>query len=291
LNSLLDRNRTWIAAAALSVSTACVAVNPVADINVSTDQTTQRHTESLQKVVDGSGLALLSAQTVNGAISVNGTDGPQVVVRIRKEVRAPTMQEAEAFASQVSVTVERRGAEVIVSRDYPRPPSGVQVSVSYEIDVPAAAGLDLLTTNGAVHIADVSGRVDAATTNGAIALLAVSGPVTVRTTNGGVEARLERLEGFAQITTTNGSVNLTAASGVASITAVTTNGSIEAVLPSGFSGRLEARTSNGRVYSDLRIADVTSNTRTRLAGVLGAGGDARVRITTSNGDVSLRQQP
>jgi len=54
-----------------------------------------------------------------------------------------------------------------------------------------------------------------------------------------------------------------------------------------FSGQLDAQTQNGRVHSNLDVTTPVSNTRTRIAGTLGSGGAARVRVTTANGDVAL----
>jgi hypothetical protein len=141
---------TLIVTATLALSAGCVVVNPVADFDTSSYQTAERYSESLEKVVDGAGLARLSAQTTNGAVTVRAASQPAVTVRITKEVR-------NALA-----------------------------------------------------------------------------------------------------------------------------------LPVGFSGELDARTSNGRVSSSLTVKDPSLSTKTRLVGRLGEGGAARISLTTSNGNVELR---
>ena len=276
------------AAATLALSAGCVVVNPVADFDTSSYQATERYSESLEKVIDGEGLARLSAQTTNGTVTVRATSQPVVTVRITKEVRAATQQEAQAFAEKVQVNVVRSGNTVSVTRTHPRPPGGIQVSVSYDIDLPGDTDLDLLTTNGGVGITAVTGRIEASTTNGGIDLRSTRGPVIARTTNGNISAHDVRLAEAAAYHTTNGSIQANVLDGVSPITAVTTNGSIVLTLPAGFSGELDARTSNGRVSSSLTVKNPSLSTKTRLVGRLGEGGAARVSLTTSNGNVELR---
>ncbi len=280
----------WIAAVAAGLTTGCVAINPVIGVDTTAVTGTERYSESLEKVVDGAGLSRLTARTTNGAVSVRGTSRPTVTVRITKEVRAATKREAQAFSEKIRVTVVRSGSTVTVTRSHPRPPGGVQVSVSYDIDLPEGADADLVTTNGGVAIKGITGRIEAETTNGGVELRSTTGPVTVRTTNGNISAYDIRLAEGAEYRTTNGSIQANVVAGVSPITAVTTNGSIALALPVGFSGQLDARTSNGRVSSSLTVGNATLSTKTRLVGRLGHGGGARVRLTTSNGNVDLRPQ-
>jgi hypothetical protein len=58
----------------------------------------------------------------------------------------------------------------------------------------------------------------------------------------------------------------------------------------GFSGQLEAQTTNGQVQSAFPISVPAGNPPLRLVGPLGDGGDTRVILRTVNGNVSLRRQ-
>ncbi len=267
-----------------------------------------KYAEQLDWTLDGAGVARISAETNNGAISVEGSDQAQVVVRAWKEVRAHTEAAAKEFAGQVQVHVERQGDEIRIYKEHPRPSLGYSVSVHYEIRCPKNVDVKLRTSNGRIRVGGVEGAVDAETSNGAIELEGGSGHVDLRssngrvgmqgargrvrarTSNGSIEATVSSLEGEGIFTTSNGAVDVKIESGVAPITATTSNGSIGLTLPAHFSGHLDARTSNGRVHSEIAVV-TKEGSKTHLVGQIGTGGEATVRLQTSNGSIHLRMQP
>jgi DUF4097 and DUF4098 domain-containing protein YvlB len=269
----------------------------------------EKYTEEKEWTLEGAGVSTISAETSNGAISLDGSDQAQVVVRVRKEVRAHSEAVAREFARQVQVRVERRGDEVRVYKEHPRPPFGINVSVHYEIRAPRAiharlrtsngkirvAGMenavDVETSNGAVEVQGGGGQIDLRTSNGKITLQDVKGRVRAHTHNGSIEAVVASLEQEGVFSTSNGSIGLRINAGVAPcgsapITATTSNGSIELALPAGFSGQLDARTSNGRVRSELANL-AAEGSRTHLTGQIGAGGEATVKLHTINGSIHI----
>lgn len=68
----------------------------------------------------------------------------------------------------------------------------------------------------------------------------------------------------------------------------TTNGSIDLKLPKNFSGQIDAKTSKGRVHSDFPIPS-TDKSEKQLAGKIGDGGPAKVKLRTTNGNINVKK--
>ena len=68
----------------------------------------------------------------------------------------------------------------------------------------------------------------------------------------------------------------------------TTNGSIDLKLPENFSGQIDAKTSKGRVRSDFPVP-FTDKSEKQLAGKIGDGGPAKVKLRTTNGNINVKK--
>ncbi len=68
----------------------------------------------------------------------------------------------------------------------------------------------------------------------------------------------------------------------------TTNGSIDLKLPENFSGQIDAKTSKGRVRSDFPIPFIDKSEK-QLAGKIGDGGSAKVKLRTTNGNINVKK--
>ena len=68
----------------------------------------------------------------------------------------------------------------------------------------------------------------------------------------------------------------------------TANGSIDLKLPENFSGQIDAKTSKGRVRSDFPIP-FTDKSEKQLAGKIGDGGSAKVKLRTTNGNINVKK--
>ena len=234
---------------------------------------------------DAEGIARIHADTVNGAISVNGTDGDRIVVRAWKAVHG-RRSVTEDFERDVKVRAERVGDEIRVSAEHPAPPGGVNVVIRYEIETPRAVGVRLSTVQGSLKIQGTDGAVDAESVNGSVKLKGETGPIEVQTVNGSIAINAERLGHAAKLSTTNGSIQMDVSEGLGQVTATTNNGAVKLTLPPDFSGRIDAKTSNGRIRSDFPVA-AERKSRGRLKGVIGGGGDAVVKLRSMNGSIHL----
>jgi len=249
----------------------------------------EKHVEDLERTLDGAGAARLDARTNNGSIAVRGTDGNEVVVQIRKQVRAPSMREAEEFALQVQVRVRREGDEIRIYGEYPEPPAEVEVVLDYDIRCPARLAFELATLNGGIEVRETEGRVEGETTNGSVFVRASGGPFLLKTTNGGIEADLDGHEQEGTFTTINGPIRVEVRSGNGPLTATTTNASIRVELPADFSGQLDAATVNGRIRSEFHPSTTGGAQQTQFKGSLGEGGDTVVKARTTNGNIDVEK--
>ena len=168
--------------------------------------------EELDWTFEGTDISVISAGTTNGAITFEGSGRNEVIVRASKKVRARGIVGPEEFAKKVHVYAKRHGKEIKIYKKHPKPPRGIDVSISYEIQCPV-----------------------------------------------GVSANLQ-----------------------------TTNGSIDLKLPENFSGQLDAKTSKGQVRSDFPVP-FTDKSEKQLAGTIGDGGSAKVKLRTTNGNINLKK--
>ncbi len=249
-----------------------------------------QYVEHLDRTLDGGGASRLDAQTTNGAIILDGTPGDQVVVQIRKEIRAKSKEEATAFARKVQVYVERNGNEILIYKEHPRPPGHVQVMVSYEIQSPSGVDVKVSTVNGEIRIRGIEGTVDAGAVNGTVDLRGEPDRVDLHLVNGNIVASVETLGGAGRFLTVNGSIDVEIRTGVVPVSATATNGSVEVTLPAGFSGQLDARTAGGQIDCDFPVRRPTGSPKNRLVGPLGGGGNTLVRLYTANGNVYLKSR-
>ena len=244
--------------------------------------------EKLDWTLDGADISVISAETTNGAITLVGSDQEKVIICAFKQVRAWNRTNAEKFAKEVQIHVERNGKEIKIYKKHPKPPSGISIRVTYEIQCPAVIDVNLQASRK-IEINGVEGAVDARTTNGKIKLYGGVGRIHTVTKNGKIKASVTRLTNEGIFVTSNGSVDVEIREGIAPVSARTSNGSINLKLPRNFAGLLDAKTSNGRVHSDFRVP-LTDKSKRRLSGKIGEGGTVMVELRTENGSVNLRKQ-
>ena len=243
--------------------------------------------EQLDWTLDGTDISVISAETTNGAITLEGSDQDKVIVRAFKRVRAWNRADAEKFAKKVQIHVEQQGKEIKIYKTHPKPPSGIGIRVTYEIQCPFAVDVNL-TANRKIEIDGVAGAVDARTTNGKIVLHGGAGRIHADTRNGKIEASVKRLTEEGKFFTSNGSIDVEIREGLTSVSAKTSNGSINLRMPGNFSGQLDAKTGNGRVRSDFPVP-FTDKSKKQLSGKIGKGGSAMVKLRTANGNINLRK--
>ena len=118
----------------------------------------------------------------------------------------------------------------------------------------------------------------------------VLGPVVLTTSNHNIT--LDRVSGDVAVTDRNGTIDLTASPTLGTITLEDRNDSIKVTLPERASFSIQADTTDGHIDTDLTLptqaGPQNDGRHSTLTGSSGGGGPL-VRITTTNGDISLHK--
>ncbi len=170
-------------------------------------------------------------------------------------------------------------------------------------------GIHAITGNGAISLADIGGDSFAKTSFGSVMTDRISGNLTVENSNGSVTARnvkgdaeintsfaavtLESIGGRISVDNQNGAISVTAmrpSSGCRDISLKTSFSSMRVRIPEGLGYNLTARTSFGRISSDLPVTSTGSTGGDTLNGTIGSGG-CQLQLTDSNGNIEIAKAP
>lgn len=202
----------------------------------------------------------------NGGVSIVGWDQSRIEVHTRIQARARTDEEAEATASEVTVS-----STALIEADGPPNDRNANWHVSFLVYVPAASDLEIETLNGPLSVRGVNGRMRLDAQNGPINLRDVAGDVVARAQNGPLNVVLSGTQWDGM-----------------GLDAETRNGPVTLTIPSDYNATLESGTVNGSFTSDVPI---TMTIRGRLgrsfSGTLGQGGPT-IRAVATNGPVRIR---
>jgi hypothetical protein len=202
----------------------------------------------------------------NGGVTVTAWDQSEILVRARVTARARSDGDAEDLVSEVELNFGST-----IEADGPRTRNRENWTVSYYVFAPRESNLDLVSTNGGIHIDGIKGNIEFQVTNGGAYLDGVAGDVRGRTTNGGVHITLDG-------DTWDGR----------GLDVVTTNGGVRMYIPEDYNARLETGTVNGGIDIDFPITIQGRMNRRRLTTELGDGGPL-IRAVTTNGGVRILQ--
>ncbi len=215
----------------------------------------------------------LEVRAVEGNITVQAYDGPDVEMTIEKSFTAPNEEEMRAAHRDVVLDTADNDATVRAVVRYPnlqtcggsngytsRP--GYHVRYDFTIRVPRAVRLQLCTiNNGTVLVSGTSGDFDISNVNGRIAISDVTGSGNAVSVNGAVVASLNSApQRESTFRTINGDVTLT--------------------LPQVLSSDLHMKTLNGHVFNDFASAP---NAPTPVV----ARQAAQLTLETLDGDVRV----
>lgn len=217
------------------------------------------------------GAAALSVDaSANGGIRVRGWDRSET--RLRARVEAWARGDARAREIVDSVRIDTAGGRI--RADGPNTGGNESWHVSYELEVPRDARLQLETRNGGIAIENFHGSANFHAINGGVNLVDVSGDLRGDTRNGGIHVQLSgtRWEG-------------------AGLDVETRNGGVKMSIPADYNAELEVGTVNGGVKIDFPITvqgdlrRLPRNISTRL----GSGGP-RIRAVTTNGGLMVSRR-
>ena len=219
----------------------------------------------------------LEIRGVNGSILAQAAPGSTARVTADKD-------SDDSPVSSVTFEVVTHAGGVTICAMYPdvsgEPPNECQpgggqmtvrdndVTVEFDVQVPAGVRLIEWTVNGDVRAADVQSEVVATTVNGNASIV-TSEVARALTVNGNVE------------------VTIGDAAPAQNLDFTTVNGSVTLRVPEDIDADVTATTVNGTMNSDFLLANPVPG---RWTGTLGAGG-SELLMTTVNGNLELRSVP
>jgi len=266
----------------------------------------------------------LDVSTGSGSITIRGGARGEVAVlgtiRVSRSF-ARSRAEAEDLVRRIEADppIELSGATLRVG--YVEDPElRRNVSISYEIEVPAetevrsrtgsgsqvvagvAGPVGVNTGSGSVTLTDIGGAAEATTGSGSIRAERVAGAFNGRTGSGSVRL-VQTADADVDVSTGSGSVDLQGVSGTAHVRTgsgsislegeqrgrwdlETGSGSVRVRLPADAAFALDARTSSGEVFSGHPITMQGRITRGALRGDVRGGGDA-LYVRTGSGDIRI----
>ena len=241
----------------------------------------------------------LEVRGFNGRVRVHA--GSPGSIRVRAKLKNPHLVEYSAVQEDDLVTVEARPVQ---SGGVLSGPFGESTGANIEVVVPAAARVDLTTSNGPVELRGTEGGGELQTANGRIKVESSKGDLDARTSNGAITVRsfegaaelatsnsrmaIEDAHGRFDARTTNGSIKFQGSIEPGSPSRLaTSNGSVKVTLDSEPSLRLAASTVNGRVRCGLPGFAASVDTGRKLEGTAGKG-EAELTLETSNGSIAIQ---
>jgi DUF4097 and DUF4098 domain-containing protein YvlB len=267
----------------------------------------QGHIVREEKRFTVSGRPELKLSTFDGAIEIRVGDARTVVVEIEKRGSTPEALEELKIETQqdgnrINVEVKRpRKETVLIGLGRISPTAKLIVTMPRDGNVNARSGdgsirieqvrgvIDLHTGDGSVRASDISGQVTIGTGDGSVTVDNVEGDLDVNTGDGSVSVAGKL--GALKLHTSDGSITFRAESGTtmkADWSIDTGDGGVALYLPSDFAGELDARTGDGTIRSELKLAGGNGESgRRSLRGALGAGGKM-LRIRTGDGSIRLK---
>jgi DUF4097 and DUF4098 domain-containing protein YvlB len=170
-------------------------------------------------------------------------------------------------------------------------------------------GIRAITGNGAITLTDIGGDAFAKTSFGSVLAERIGGSLTVENSNGSVTAKnvksdvsvktsfagvtMDMIGGRITVDNQNGAISVTAmrpASACRDISLKTSFSSIRVRVPEGLGYNVTARTSFGRISSELPITSTGSIGGDTLNGTIGSGG-CQLQLTDSNGSIEIAKAP
>jgi hypothetical protein len=232
-----------------------------------------------------------AARTSDGSIVVEGQQTSECKVLATVVTHAKTQEQAEELAQQIDVRLEHAGDGLKVVIDRPPTIRNASYSVSLDVDLPAQTDLALVTSDGSVHISNVTGNVNAKTSDGSINAEGLNGNMTLKTSDGSIScARVDA--NSADLHTSDGSIRLAEAT-VRRCSARTSDGSI--TLDSVRGNQVELHTSDGGIRcQNISVSHLdchTSDGGIRIEFAPDAPKDLNVNATTSQGNITLTAPP
>jgi hypothetical protein len=165
-----------------------------------------------------------SAETGDGSITVHGVDTSECKVLAKVVAHAGTEERAQQLVDEIDVRLEPSSNGLKVVTKGPHLIGNAWYSVSLDVQAPVQTSLALVTSDGTVRIASITGNANVRTSDGSVEAEGVKGDVKLKTSDGNVTCtRLDA--GTLEAIASDGGIKI-ADTAAKSCTARTSDGSI-----------------------------------------------------------------
>lgn len=252
---------------ALFVAGCDIAINSEGDSPFSASATAQDEWTRTYKLAAGGRLEIIN---INGKISAEASDGPDVEIRAERSAKAASEDAAKELLGRLDMREEIGDSRARVEVRGPRNLGRSSHTVNWTIKIPKGIAVDLRTVNGGVILTRLEGDIRARATNGGVKGTGITATtVDAAVTNGGVEIDLAHAA-------TTGTFELESV-----------NGGVALSLPAESKADVIAKAVNGGIaVNGLTLEAIGDQTKRRVEGKLNGGG-ARISLETVNGGVRL----
>jgi hypothetical protein len=229
--------------------------------------------------------ATLKVSTLNGAITVSGYGGREVLIEATGSAEEPAVEPRRGALGMRRIPNRGQGLSVdeddnVVRVEARNPALGGDL----QIQVPFRTSLHLSSVNGGeIRVSGVEGEIELSHVNGGIDARDVAGSVVAHTTNGNVRVTLKRVAPNQPMAFS------------------TLNGNVDVTFPADLKASVRIRSDQGEIYSDFEVVEsghaVAKETRQQgkrhfevgeIQGAIGGGGPDLL-FKTFNGDVFIRR--
>jgi DUF4097 and DUF4098 domain-containing protein YvlB len=245
----------------------------------------------------------LYVDTSAGSIIITGGDVTECSVIAEICGRAPTEEEAQLLAEQVTIELETVENTLTVKADKPQTRNNRSVSISYDITVPKQTNIECASSYGAIEIANIKGQTSGKTSSGSVKAKNIDGPTNLDTSYGSINCRnitgdniivksssgsitAEIIKGPTQLTTSYGSITCTDMSD-GDLKLKTSSGKIR--ISNASFGNCDVHTSYGSIVSnELEGKSIKLHSGNGNINVTESSADT-TNLSTSYGRITCRQ--
>ncbi len=250
----------------LDVGTGDIRVTPAADNHMTVHGERRHGGQLFQAVTEGNNVTVCVFE--HGRCGMDGVHGHfhiGVMVGVHRtsaELNVALPPGAILYAHTSDGTIEVRGAGAGVTAE----------DGDGDIRVAESSGdVHVHTSDGKIHVDTIVGSVYARSGDGRVFVTNATGSVEASTADGDVEVRLATADTAQRIKAHTGS------------------GSVTVYLPASFAGDLDARTSDGKIDSEVSLPIEGRVNPRHVHAILGTNGATRLAIDSSDGDIHLKK--
>lgn len=231
-----------------------------------------------------------------GNVDIRATDSDNVVLDVRKTVRASSREEADRLSSDFTFRIVNDGSTVrIASSQDPGPTGGrrpgrQRFKSSLTVYVPKASPVKLDNRNGRVTVHDLAGNQSVTNRYGEVDVQGIEGDVEISNSFGSTTVR--DAAGAINVKARYGEVRIELQTPPTKDVSLSMEfGDMRLGLPANSSFSIEARTAFGNVHSEFGTlpSEESSNQERSVIGRVGEGGP-KIHLETRFGDIRLQKR-